>query len=96
MIEKEKKRSLMTQTKWNRRQELKKIVKNPNSTEEMRSEAMIKLSQLPKNSSPVRCRNRCVLTGRCRGYLRKFRISRLCFREMAHRGSIPGVVKASW
>ncbi len=54
------------------------------------------LDKLPKNSSPVRMHNRCMLTGRPRGYMRKFGISRVTFREMALAGKIPGVVKASW
>ena len=54
------------------------------------------LQKLPKNSSPVRLRNRCMLTGRPRGYYRKFGISRLVFREMALRGEIPGIKKSSW
>ena len=54
------------------------------------------LQNLPKNSSPVRLRNRCMLTGRPRGYYRKFGISRLVFREMALRGEIPGIKKSSW
>lgn len=54
------------------------------------------LQKLPKNSSPVRLRNRCKLTGRPRGYIRQFGISRLTFREMASAGLIPGVTKASW
>ena len=54
------------------------------------------LQSLPKNSSPVRLRNRCMLTGRPRGYYRKFGISRLVFREMALRGEIPGIKKSSW
>ncbi|AEN73930.1 30S ribosomal protein S14 [Rhodothermus marinus] len=56
----------------------------------------IGLQKLPRNSSPVRLRNRCPLTGRARGYLRKFGISRIVFREMALEGKIPGVRKASW
>ncbi len=54
------------------------------------------LQQLPKNASPVRLRNRCMITGRPRGYYRKFGISRLVLREMALRGEIPGVKKSSW
>ena len=96
MIEKEKKRAHMTNLKWQKRQELKKIISDLSVTEKERLEAIIRLNSLPKNSSPVRKRNRCLLTGRCRGYLRKFQISRLCFREMANSGTIPGVVKASW
>jgi small subunit ribosomal protein S14 len=56
----------------------------------------IGLDKLPKNSSPVRLHNRCKLTGRPRGYMRKFGISRVTFREMASAGKIPGVTKASW
>ena len=54
------------------------------------------LQKLPKNSSKVRLRNRCSITGRSRGYIRQFGLSRLCFREMALAGKIPGVTKASW
>lgn len=54
------------------------------------------LDKLPKNASPVRLHNRCKLTGRPRGYMRKFGISRVTFRELASQGKIPGVVKASW
>ena len=54
------------------------------------------LSQLPRNSNPIRQRNRCKLTGRSRGYMRQFGISRITFREMASKGLIPGVRKASW
>lgn len=54
------------------------------------------LDKLPKNASPVRLRNRCKITGRARGYMRKFGISRLVFREWAAQGKIPGVTKASW
>ncbi|MDD2564009.1 MAG: 30S ribosomal protein S14 [Salinivirgaceae bacterium] len=54
------------------------------------------LQKLPKNASPVRLHNRCQLTGRPKGYMRQFGISRICFREMANQGLIPGVKKASW
>ena len=59
-------------------------------------EAREALYQLPRDASPVRVKNRCSLTGRSHGYLRKFGLSRQCFRELAHRGLIPGVRKASW
>lgn len=59
-------------------------------------DAMKKLQELPKNSSPVRKRNRCQITGRPRGYMRQFGVSRIVFREMALMGKIPGVTKASW
>lgn len=54
------------------------------------------LQSLPRNSSPIRMRNRCIMTGRPRGYIRKFGVSRLVFREMALKGEIPGIKKASW
>ena len=54
------------------------------------------LSKLPKDSSPVRLNNRCELTGRPRAFMRKFRMSRIAFRELAHKGQLPGVKKASW
>ncbi len=54
------------------------------------------LQKLPRNSSPIRLHNRCKLTGRPKGYIRQFGLSRICFREMANQGLIPGVKKASW
>ncbi len=54
------------------------------------------LQSLPRNSSPIRLRNRCIMTGRPRGYISKFGVSRLVFREMALKGEIPGIKKASW
>lgn len=95
-VEKQKKRQKLVDLKWNKRQELKKKILNSSITEEEREEAVIALNKLPKNSSPIRLRNRCLLTGRVRGYLRKFKISRITFREMASNGEIPGVTKASW
>lgn len=93
---KQRKRERLVKLKWDRRQALKKIVKDLTKSDEERLEAQITLNKLPKNSSPVRLRNRCQFTGRSRGFLRKFKMSRLCFREMANQGLIPGVIKASW
>ena len=95
-IAKEKRRQKLVNLKWKRRQELKDIVKDLSKTDEERLAAQISLNKLPKNSSPVRLRNRCQFTGRARGFLRKFKMSRLSFREMANQGLIPGIVKASW
>ena len=95
-IEKQKRREKLVKNKWEKRQELKKIVRDLTVTEEERLEAQIKLNKLPRNSSKIRLRNRCQLTGRSRGYLRKFKMSRLCFREMVNSGLIPGGFKASW
>ncbi len=95
-IAKQKRRQRLVTLKWDRRQELKKIVKDLSKGDEERLAAQLSLNKLPKNSSPVRLRNRCQFTGRSRGFLRKFKMSRLCFRELANQGFIPGIVKASW
>ncbi len=79
-----------------KRAELKKILNNPNTSEEEFYAAQAKLTKLPKNSSPVRLVNRCSLTGRPRAVLRKFGLSRISFRELALQGKVPGVIKASW
>jgi small subunit ribosomal protein S14 len=79
-----------------RRKELKKIINNPRSTPEEVDAAVVKLQKLPRDASPIRVRNRCSQTGRSRGYLRKFGISRIALRELALEGQIPGVVKSSW
>jgi small subunit ribosomal protein S14 len=79
-----------------RRAELKAIIKNINLPEEEREKAQLKLQSLPRNSSKVRVRNRCAMTGRPRGFLRKFGISRIALRDKALEGQIPGVVKSSW
>ena len=79
-----------------KRSELKAIINNPNTKIEDRDVAVNKLDRLPKSSSPIRLRNRCFITGRPRGIIRRFKLSRLSFREMALNGEIPGVTKASW
>ena len=78
------------------RSELKSIIKNPKSSYEEKEAAVVKLDNLPKSSSRIRIRNRCFKTGRPRGVIRRFKLSRLSFREMALKGEIPGVTKASW
>lgn len=65
-------------------------------SDEDREQARIALNKMPRDSSPIRLRNRCAMTGRPRGYLRKFKLSRLTFRELALMGFIPGVTKSSW
>ena len=79
-----------------KRTELLSIVNNLNVSEEERYSARQKLQALPRNSSPVRLRNRCALTGRPRGVFSKFGLGRTKLREFAMRGEIPGVIKASW
>ncbi len=77
-----------------RRAELKDTIRR--GTPDQRAAAMTALQRLPRDSSPVRLRNRDVVDGRPRGHLRKFGLSRVRMREMAHRGELPGVSKASW
>lgn len=78
------------------REELRTVIKNPNTSPEDRYEAQVKLGNLPRYSLSTRVSNRCKITGRPRGYLRKFQMSRIAFRETASRGLLPGVIKASW
>lgn len=79
-----------------RRAALLRITHDPAASQEDKAAAYRKLLRLPRDSSPVRQHNRCALTGRPRGYYRKFGVSRLVFRRLAHRGELPGVRKASW
>lgn len=79
-----------------RRKELKSIIKNPATSGEERGQAQLKLAKLPRDSNPIRVTVRCEVTGRSRGNLRKFGLSRIQFREKALRGELTGVVKASW
>ena len=79
-----------------KRAELLAIANNPKLEQEERYEARLKLQKLPRDSSPVRVRNRCALTGRPRGTFRKFGLARNKLREIAMRGEIPGIIKASW
>ncbi len=95
-VAKQKKRERLVQHKREKRQQLKAIILDMRKNDEERMSAVDALNKLPKNSSRVRLRNRCQLTGRSRGFLRHFKLSRLCFREMASQGLIPGIVKASW
>lgn len=95
-VEKQKRREATVKRCWEKRQSLKKKALDMNLSEEEREEARVALNKMPRDSSPIRLRNRCQLTGRPRGYLRKFKLSRLTFREMASIGLIPGVTKSSW
>lgn len=79
-----------------KRLELKKTLVNENASDEAREEARIGLQKLPRNASPVRVRSRDQIDGRPRGTLQKFGISRVRFRDMAHKGQLPGVTKSSW
>ena len=78
------------------RAELKNIIKDLDSSDEDKKAAVSKLDKLPKSSSRIRIRTRCFKTGRPRGVIRRFNLSRIAFREMALKGEIPGITKASW
>ncbi len=95
-VAKQKKRERMVKSRWEQRQKLKGVILDTRKSIEDRLTAVDALNKLPKNSSKTRLRNRCQFTGRARGFLRKFKMSRLCFREMASQGLVPGVFKASW
>tara|TARA_B100001989_G_C24546863_1_gene471487 strand:+ start:3472 stop:3777 length:306 start_codon:yes stop_codon:yes gene_type:complete len=96
MIERDKKRAKLVDKHAAKRAELKKIIKDQSIAPDERFQATLKLDELPKNSSKVRKRNRCALTGRPRSYYRKFNLSRIALRDLASRGELPGVVKSSW
>ena len=96
LINRDQKRRGLVKKFAKRREELEAILNNPKASEEVRFAARLKIQQLPRNANPTRLRNRCAMTGRARGYFRKFGLSRNKLREFAMRGEVPGVVKASW
>lgn len=96
MLNREAKREKLVAKFAKLRQELKATIANPNSNDEDRWAAILRLQALPRDSSPSRQRNRCGLTGRPHGYFRKFGLGRNKLREAVMRGDVPGVVKASW
>jgi small subunit ribosomal protein S14 len=79
-----------------RRADLKQIIKSPSSSRERKLLAQLQLSRQPRDASPVRLRRRDAIDGRPRGHLRKFGLSRVRVRQLAHNGQLPGVRKASW
>jgi small subunit ribosomal protein S14 len=79
-----------------RRAALKAAIRDPKTPEADRQLATAALGKIPRNANPTRVRNRCALTGRPRGYYRKFGLSRIALRELALRGELPGVTKSSW
>ncbi|MPZ44414.1 MAG: 30S ribosomal protein S14 [Betaproteobacteria bacterium] len=96
LINREQKRRATVKKYSARRATLFAILEDVRATDDAKQQAREKLQQLPRNASPVRLRNRCTLTGRPRGNFRKFGLSRNKLREIAMRGEIPGVIKASW
>ena len=96
LINREQKRRATVKKYATKRTALLAVIQNGKASDDDKAEARDKLQALPRNASPVRLRNRCALTGRPRGFYGKFGLSRTKVREIAMRGEIPGVVKASW
>jgi small subunit ribosomal protein S14 len=96
MINREKRRAKLVRKYASKRAELKAIIADPEVGFDERQEAMFALQKLPRDSSPVRQRNRCAVSGRPRGFYRRFGLSRNKLREAAMRGDVPGLRKASW
>jgi small subunit ribosomal protein S14 len=95
-IEKNKHRTQLVKRLAAKRARLKAAASDKQLPPEERFAARLKLAELPRNSSSTRIKNRCQLTGRPRGYYRKFKLSRIALRELASQGQIPGMVKSSW
>ena len=93
---KNERRAKMNKSSTPKRKRLKEILMDKTVTQEERFEAQLKLAEMPRNSSRTRIRNRCAMTGRPRGTFRKFGLARNKIREIAMRGEIPGMIKASW
>ncbi len=96
MIERERKRLKTVQRYAAKRARLKKMIANSKTSDEDRENALIALQKLPRNASPSRLRSRCAITGRPKGYYRKFGLARNALREETMKGNIPGLKKASW
>jgi small subunit ribosomal protein S14 len=96
MIERDKRRTQISKKYATLRAQLKETIRTPKSSPEERVAAQAKLQALPRDASPTRQRNRCAITGRSRGVYRKFGLARSKIREVASRGEIPGLTKASW
>jgi small subunit ribosomal protein S14 len=96
MIERDKKRRRMAKSQAPRRERLKAIIKDTARPAEERFAAVLKLAETPRNSSKTRIRNRCLVSGRPRGFYRKLKMSRIALRQLGSEGLIPGLVKSSW
>jgi len=96
VVARQKKREALVARHWEKRKELRKAAVDMNLSEEERQDARVALNKMPRDTSPIRLRSRCQYTGRGRGVYRKFKMSRLTFRESALAGLIPGITKASW
>ena len=95
-IVKNNKREAAVNQYYDKRQELLKIIKDPDTSYDQKRDAQRKIAKMPRDASATRHRNRCQVTGRPRGTLRKFGMSRNTFRDLALKGELPGIKKASW
>tara|TARA_B100001057_G_C22699471_1_gene891082 strand:+ start:630 stop:935 length:306 start_codon:yes stop_codon:yes gene_type:complete len=96
IVERNKKRIKLYEKYKNKREKLLKLANNKKLSVDEQFQARIKLSKIPRNASKVRIRNRCLVTGRGRGVYRKFKLSRIAFRELSSIGQVPGITKSSW
>jgi len=96
LINREKKRARLVTKYAAKREQLQAVIKDTSLSDDDRMQARLQLQKLPRNASPTRQRNRCMLTGRPRGVFRKFGLGRGKLREIAMRGEVPGIIKASW
>jgi len=96
LINRDIKRAKLAQKYAAKRAAFKAIIADTSKTDEERYQARLELQQLPRNANPTRQRNRCIVTGRARGVFSKFGLTRHKLREMAMRGEVPGITKASW
>lgn len=96
MVERDLKRRRMAKKFESKRNRLKEIIADKEKPAEERFMAVLKLAETPRNSSKTRIRNRCLVTGRPRGFYRKLKMSRIALRQMGSDGKIPGLVKSSW
>jgi small subunit ribosomal protein S14 len=96
LINRDQKRRALVKKYAKKRALLVAIMNNTKASDEDRMAARLKVQQLPRNANPTRLRNRCAITGRPRGFFRKFGLGRNKLREFAMRGEVPGIVKASW
>jgi small subunit ribosomal protein S14 len=95
-VEKNMRRRKLVQQYAEKRKRLKEVAMDRSASMEERFKAQLQLAELPRNSAPSRVRNRCVISGRPRGYYRKLKMSRIALRELSSQGLIPGMVKSSW
>ena len=95
-IAKNNKRKELVERYADRRAELIKVIKDPEASNDEKRDAYAKIAKMPRDASATRYRNRCNVSGRPRAYFRQFGLSRIALRDMAHRGELPGIRKASW